>query len=116
MERRQFRARRICRRGLQRLFTISHTPPARITMQWTGVMPALTTAFDEHLQVDHEFVARHARWQIDNGVTGLIGLGSLGEAATLTADEKLRVIETLVGAAKDKVPVVAAISALSTEE
>jgi 4-hydroxy-tetrahydrodipicolinate synthase len=39
-------------------------------------MPALTTAFDEDLQVDHEFIARHARWQIENG-GGLVALGSL---------------------------------------
>jgi dihydrodipicolinate synthase/N-acetylneuraminate lyase len=85
-------------------------------MKWTGVMPALTTAFDEDLQVDHEFVARHARWQIENGVSGLVALGSLGEAATLRMDEKLAIIETLVGTVEGKVPVVAAISALSTEE
>ena len=85
-------------------------------MQWTGVMPALTTAFDEHLKIDHAFVARHARWQVENGVTGLIALGSLGEAATLTHEERLAVVETLVAAAEGKVPVVAAISALSTAE
>jgi dihydrodipicolinate synthase/N-acetylneuraminate lyase len=85
-------------------------------MKWTGVMPALTTAFDEDLQVDHEFVARHARWQIENGVSGLVALGSLGEAATLRMDEKLAIIETLVSTVEGKVPVVAAISALSTEE
>ena len=79
-------------------------------------MPALTTAFDENLQVDHEFVARHARWQIENGVSGLVALGSLGEAATLRMDEKLAIIETLVSAVEGKVPVVAAISALSTDE
>jgi 1-pyrroline-4-hydroxy-2-carboxylate deaminase len=85
-------------------------------MKWTGVMPALTTAFDENLQVDHEFVARHALWQIENGVSGLVALGSLGEAATLRMDEKLAIIETLVSTVEGKVPVVAAISALSTEE
>jgi 4-hydroxy-tetrahydrodipicolinate synthase len=79
-------------------------------------MPALTTAFDEKLGVDCAFVARHARWQVENGVSGLIGLGSLGEAATLTMEEKLRVIETLVSAAQRKVPVVAAISALATDD
>ncbi len=79
-------------------------------------MPALTTAFDENLQVDHEFVARHALWQIENGVSGLVALGSLGEAATLRMDEKLAIIETLVSTAEGKVPVVAAISALSTDE
>ena len=85
-------------------------------MKWTGVMPALTTAFDENLQVDHEFVARHARWQIENGVSGLVALGSLGEAATLRIDEKLAIIETLVSTVEGRVPVVAAISALSTDE
>ena len=85
-------------------------------MKWTGVMPALTTAFDEQLKVDHAFVARHARWQVENGVSGLVALGSLGEAATLTMEEKLAIVDTLVAAVEDKVPVVAAISALSTEE
>jgi 4-hydroxy-tetrahydrodipicolinate synthase len=79
-------------------------------------MPALTTAFDENLQVDLEFVARHARWQIENGVSGLVALGSLGEAATLRMDEKLAIIETLVSTVEGKVPVVAAVSALSTDE
>ena len=85
-------------------------------MNWTGVMPALTTAFDTNLKIDHHFVARHALWQIENGVTGIIALGSLGEAATLTREEKISLVETLVNAVNGKVPVVASISALSTEE
>ncbi len=85
-------------------------------MKWTGVMPALTTAFDKNLKIDHDFVARHAQWQIENGVSGIIALGSLGEAATLSFEEKMSVVETLVTAVDGKVPVVAAISALSTEE
>src|SRR6266849_3164884 len=88
----------------------------RSNMKWTGVMPALTTAFDEDLKIDYEFVARHALWQIENGVTGLIALGSLGEAATLTFEEKTALIDTLVASVQGKVPVVAAISALSTNE
>ncbi len=85
-------------------------------MQWTGVMPALTTAFNEDLTINFSFVARHAQWQIENGVSGLISLGSLSEAATLTFEEKLAIVETLVGAAGGKVPVVASISALATTE
>jgi 1-pyrroline-4-hydroxy-2-carboxylate deaminase len=85
-------------------------------MNWNGVMPALTTAFDENLKIDHAFIARHALWQVENGVTGLIALGSLGEAATLSLEEKTALIDTLVRCVKGKVPVVAAISALSTDE
>ncbi len=85
-------------------------------MKWTGVMPALTTAFDENLKIDRAFLTRHALWQVENGVSGLVALGSLGEAATLTLEEKFAVIETLVAAVGGKVPVVAAISSLSTTD
>ena len=85
-------------------------------MQWKGVMPAMTTCFNQHLQVDHEFMAKHANWMIDNGCTGLIMLGSLGEAATLTTEEKLAILRNMVKTAGSRVPVVAAISSLSTHE
>jgi dihydrodipicolinate synthase/N-acetylneuraminate lyase len=84
-------------------------------MKWNGVMPAMTTCFDESLQIDHAFMTRHARWLLANGCTGIISLGSLGEAATLTFAEKEAILRNLKAAAKDA-PVVAAISALSTYE
>jgi dihydrodipicolinate synthase/N-acetylneuraminate lyase len=85
-------------------------------MQWTGVMPAITTAFDEQLNVDHAFVARHARWLVANGCSGIVCLGSLGESATLVFDEKIDLVRTMVAAVSPAVPVVAAVSALSTAE
>jgi dihydrodipicolinate synthase/N-acetylneuraminate lyase len=85
-------------------------------MNWTGVMPAITTCFDENLDVDHEFMAKHCRWLLDNGCTGIVPLGSLGEGATLSFDEKLQVLRTCVKAASGRAPVVASISALSTSE
>jgi dihydrodipicolinate synthase/N-acetylneuraminate lyase len=84
-------------------------------MQWKGVMPAMTTAFDTDLKIDHTFVARHAQWLVRNGCSGIVCLGSLGEAATLSFDEKIAVVRTLVPAVP-AVPIVAAISALSTDE
>jgi len=85
-------------------------------MNWFGVMPAMTTAFDEHLQVDHAFMQRHAQWLLDHGCTGLVMLGSLGEAATLAFEEKVAVLKNMVATANGKAPIVAAISALSTTE
>jgi 1-pyrroline-4-hydroxy-2-carboxylate deaminase len=85
-------------------------------MQWRGVMPAMTTGFDTQLKVDHTFLARHARWLQANGCTGIVCLGSLGEAATLTFDEKIAIVQTAVRAVSPEIPVVAAISALSTAE
>jgi dihydrodipicolinate synthase/N-acetylneuraminate lyase len=85
-------------------------------MNWKGVMPAITTPFDEALQVDHAFMAAHCRWLLENGCTGIVALGSLGEGATLTFDEKIKVLRTCVQAVKGHAPVVAAVSALSTSE
>jgi 4-hydroxy-tetrahydrodipicolinate synthase len=85
-------------------------------MQWQGVIPALTTAFREDLSVDLDFVARHAGWLVDNGCSGLVALGSLGEGATLTEAEKLALLKTLVKAVGASVPVIAGISSLSTPD
>ena len=84
-------------------------------MNWSGVMPAMTTPFDENLSVDHAFLAQHAAWLLGNGCTGLVMLGSLGEGATLEHDEKIAILEAAVAVAGNA-PVVAAISALSTAQ
>jgi 1-pyrroline-4-hydroxy-2-carboxylate deaminase len=85
-------------------------------MKWTGVMPAITTCFNEAYQVDHKFMATHAQWLVENGCTGVVALGSLGEGATLTFDEKVAILKTFAGALKGRANVVAAISSLSTDE
>lgn len=87
-----------------------------MTMKWQGVMPAITTAFKEDLSIDHEFVAKHARWLVDNDCTGVITPGSLGEGNTLTFEERGALWETMVKAVGDRAPVVGAISALSSAE
>ena len=86
------------------------------TMKWTGVMPAITTPFTENDTVDLEFLKSHAQWMIDAGCTGMIGLGSLGEGATLSFEEKCGILETLVESVGSRVPVTASVSALSTKE
>jgi 1-pyrroline-4-hydroxy-2-carboxylate deaminase len=85
-------------------------------MNWKGVMPAITTGFREDFSVDHDFMVEHCRWLLDNGCSGIVALGSLGEGATLSFDEKLEILRTCVKAVRGRGPVVAAISALSTSE
>src|SRR5579864_8960296 len=87
-----------------------------MTMHWQGVMPAITTPFDEALNVDHVFMAKHCRWLVDHGCTGIVALGSLGEGATLSSDEKIAVLKTCVEAVGARVPVVSGIAALSTAD
>jgi dihydrodipicolinate synthase/N-acetylneuraminate lyase len=85
-------------------------------MNWKGVMPAITTCFTEDLRVDYGFMARHCRWLLDNGCSGIVALGSLGEGATLSFDEKLEILRTCVAATRDRGSLVSAISALTTSE
>jgi len=87
-----------------------------MSMSWNGVMPAITTPFTADGDVDHAFLARHALWMIAAGCTGIVALGSLGEAATLSVAEKRDVLRTLDKALDGRVPLVAGIAALSTDE
>jgi 1-pyrroline-4-hydroxy-2-carboxylate deaminase len=85
-------------------------------MIWKGVMPAITTCFDEALRIDHAFLAEHCRWLLENGCSGVVVLGSLGEGATLSFEERVAIVRTAVKAVHGRAPLVAAISALSTAE
>lgn len=79
-------------------------------------MPAITTCFDENLKIDHEFTAKHISWLVGNGCTGIVTNGSLGEGGALSINEKIALWKTCVAAARDKVPVVAAIAAITTAD
>ena len=83
---------------------------------WAGVFSAITTPFAEDLSVDHTFLREHTSWLVDSGCTGIVALGSLGESATLSFDEKVAILESCRRAVGDRVPVVAGIAGLSTAE
>ena len=83
---------------------------------WRGVLPAITTPFTVDGRIDPAFLANHAQALIDAGCTAIVPLGSLGEAATLSFDDKLEILKTLVKALDGRAPVVPGIAALSTDE
>ena len=61
-------------------------------MTWTGVLPAITTNLRASGAIDHPALARHCRWMIDEGCRAIVCCGSLGEAATLSFEEKIAVV------------------------
>jgi 1-pyrroline-4-hydroxy-2-carboxylate deaminase len=85
-------------------------------MKWKGVMPAITTCFNADLTIDHGFVAEHCAWILESGCSGIVALGSLGEGATLSYEEKLQLLRTCRKAVNGRAPLVAAISSLTTAE
>lgn len=84
--------------------------------RWQGIFPAITTKFHADERIDAEGTAAHIDFQIRNGIHGLVTCGSLGEASTLTLEEKLQVAEIAVKASKGRVPVLANVSETSTRE
>ncbi|MEQ1631815.1 MAG: dihydrodipicolinate synthase family protein [Planctomycetota bacterium] len=85
------------------------------TSPFRGVMPAITTPFTASGDVDHAFLAEHFVTMQKAGCSGVIPLGSLGEGATLSFDEKVAILRTLV-AASGGAPVMPGIAALATRD
>ena len=85
-------------------------------MNWNGVLPAITTNLRANGAIDHAALAKHCRWMIDSGCAGIVCCGSLGEAATLSFEEKIAVASTCVKAVGERAPVVLGIASLSTTE
>ena len=58
-------------------------------MRFEGVVPAVSTPFDEDGEVDAGAgLARNAEWLLDAGASGLVGAGTMGEAQSLGAAER----------------------------
>jgi 4-hydroxy-tetrahydrodipicolinate synthase len=80
-----------------------------------GCLTALVTPFDGG-KVDFPALAKLVDWQIDNGVDGIVSVGTTGESATLDVDEHVAVIAATVKAARGRVPVVAGAGGNATSE
>jgi 4-hydroxy-tetrahydrodipicolinate synthase len=85
-------------------------------MKWQGVFPAVTTPLREDLSVDFEFLPRQLEAMLAAGCTGFVLLGSLGESATLSFEEKGAVLEAGKRILGGRAPLVAGVAALSTAE
>jgi len=85
-------------------------------MKWTGVIPAITTSLTADGALDIPGVAKHARWMVESGCAGIVCCGSLGEAATLSFEEKLAVARASMEGTGGKSPVVLGIASLGTTE
>lgn len=81
-----------------------------------GTYTVLITPMTADGQVDAAALRRLVDWQIAQGIHGLIPLGSTGEFLSLTQEERQLVIETCVGTAAGRVPVLVGTGAEWTDE
>jgi 4-hydroxy-tetrahydrodipicolinate synthase len=80
-----------------------------------GCLTALVTPFRDG-KVDFDGIAKLVDWQIEQGVDGIVSVGTTGESATLDVEEHVAVIAAMVKAAKGRVPVVAGAGGNATSE
>lgn len=83
--------------------------------QFTGAFTALVTPFKDG-RVSFEELSRLVNLQIEQGVDGLVAVGTTGESPTLDIDEHVETVRCVVEAAAGRVPVLAGSGANSTRE
>ncbi len=85
-----------------------------VSCTWSGVFPAATTQFNAALEVDLPATQRVQKGLLNDGVHGLVLMGTVGEGNSLTAEEKRRVLAAAVEVSEGKVPVIAGVSEFTT--
>ena len=87
-----------------------------MNFKWQGVMPALTTQFDAQEQLNLDAFELNLVAQIEAGVHGIVLGGTLGEASTLTADEKVALLKKAQDVISGRIPVIINIAEQSTDD
>lgn len=83
---------------------------------WKGVYPALLTPFTLNDEIDYEVFHLNLKAQLEAGVDGIIVAGSLGEASTMSNDEKYALVKFSRSVLSSDIPVILNIAEQSTSE
>ncbi len=81
----------------------------------SGSFVALVTPFANG-RLDEDAYRKLIAFQLDNGTDGLVPIGTTGEAATMTGEERFRAVQIAAEAARGKAPVVAGAGTNSTRD
>jgi 1-pyrroline-4-hydroxy-2-carboxylate deaminase len=88
--------------------------PTPLSCTWSGVFPAATTQFNAALEVDLPATQKVQKALLQDGVHGLVLMGTVGEGNSLTAEEKRSVLGAAVEVSGSKAPVIAGVSEFTT--
>jgi 4-hydroxy-tetrahydrodipicolinate synthase len=81
-----------------------------------GSLVALITPMRQDGSIDEKAFAALVDWQINEGTTAIVPVGTTGESPTLNHAEHKRVVEIVIEVAKGRAPVIAGTGSNSTEE
>lgn len=86
-----------------------------MSLKWEGVMPAVTTKFTDSDSLDLQMFETNIKAQLKAGVHGIVLGGTLGEASTLTDDEKSILTRATVNIVNSQIPVLINIAEQTTK-
>ena len=86
-----------------------------MSINWSGVMPAVTTKFTDQDELDLDMFEVNINAQIEAGVHGIILGGTLGEASTLLDAEKRTLVREAVRIVNGKIPVIINVAEQTTK-
>jgi len=85
-------------------------------VKWKGVYPAVTTKFNANHELDIDANIHNLKAQIAAGINGIIIGGSLGEASTITVEEKQQLLEAALGIGAADIPIILNIAERRTSD
>ena len=80
-----------------------------------GVITAIVTPMKQNGEVDFAALDKLIEFQIEGGVSGIVAIGSTGEATTLDTDEKIAVIKHIINAVNKRAKIVVGVGYASTQ-
>jgi 4-hydroxy-tetrahydrodipicolinate synthase len=85
-------------------------------MRFEGIIPAVTTPFDANGSVDTTALRANVNALFDAGVNGIVATGTMGEAGSLTTEERRAVVGAVADAVDGRGPVIAGVSSGSAAQ
>ncbi|RTR34128.1 4-hydroxy-tetrahydrodipicolinate synthase [Shewanella atlantica] len=85
-------------------------------VNWQGVFPAISTQFNDDGSINYESNARMLEDLINDGIDGIIALGTIGENASLSSEEKRKFIKHTVETVNGRILVLSGCTENTAEQ
>ncbi len=87
-----------------------------MSLLFPGVIPAVLTPFDDSYGIDEAKLRRHTEFLVEEGVHGIVAVGTMGEAPSMSRAERRDVTRVVVEQVAGRIPVLAGVSAPSASQ
>ena len=88
----------------------------KMTKKYSGAFTALITPFNEKIETDYNGFKQNIEFQIKEGISGIVSMGTTGESATVTHEEHSKIIARTVKFSDKRCVVIGGTGSNSTEE